>query len=308
MISDLAYLGCEEVVLSGGEALLSPDWERIAQAIVTKGMVASLISNGLLIDAAMALRIKKAGITLVALSIDGLESTHNYIRNHPKAFAGLKVAAHHLGEMRIQTNFLTTIMTANLRELRDIEDVVVSLGGSYWQLQLGCELGRMRNNEDLVVRPTDLAGIVDFIIGAKKRGRILINVGDSIGYYSEREAELRCTPQRNGLDFFCGCSAGCLNVGIESDGNVKGCLSLQDESFIEGNLRDESLITIWQKKGNFAYNRNFKISDLADHCSECEFGELCRGGCATMSFAATGKLHANPYCLRIVSSESKSTE
>ena len=108
---------------------------------------------------------------------------------------------------------------------------------------------------------------------------------------------LRAKPARRGLSFWCGCSAGCLNVGIESNGNVKGCLSLQSGRFVEGNVRQESLRTIWEKPGNFAYTRGFTPADLHGSCSECEYGELCRGGCVFMAYGATGSPHDNPYCL-----------
>lgn len=42
--------------------------------------------------------------------------------------------------------------------------------------------------------------------------------------------------------------AGCKAVAIESNGDVKGCLSLQNERFIEGNIRERSLKDIWTDK------------------------------------------------------------
>lgn len=300
VVSDLAHLGCEQLILSGGEPLLRKDWEDICQAIVAEGIMLSLISNGMLIDAAMSKRIKDASVSLVALSIDGGKETHNRIRNHDESFERVNRAARNLVDQGIPTNFITTITTANINELRDIEDVIVDLGANRWLMQVGSPLGRLNRHPELVIAPSDLPMIADFILEAKERDRVTISVGDNIGYFSWHEPGLRSTEERGEVDFFCGCSAGCLNIGIESNGNVKGCLSLQDDRFIEGNVREEPLSEIWRKKGNFAYNRDFKLSDLDDHCSECEYGELCRGGCTFMSFGATGKLHADPYCLKAV--------
>jgi radical SAM protein with 4Fe4S-binding SPASM domain len=300
VINDLHSLGCEHIVLSGGEALLSDNWEQITHQIVKHGIRPSLISNGFIIDAGMARRIRDAGIVLVALSIDGIEPTHNYIRNHPQSFARVLRAARSLVSANIRVNFVTTVTKANLNELQDIEDVVVSLSANRWLVQLGSPIGRLVGHPELVVECSDLPVVADAIVAAKRRNRVRIAVGDNIGYYSHHEQELRATPQRGGLDFFCGCSAGCLNVGIESNGNVKGCLSLQDDRFIEGNVRQESLKIIWHKSGSFAYNREFKLPDLKGSCAFCEYAELCRGGCKFMAFGATGSPFSNPYCLRNV--------
>ena len=87
-------------------------------------------------------------------------------------------------------------------------------------------------------------------------GRIAIAVAtkffavgaDDIGYYGLPEQGLR----DNGgeLPFWIGCRAGCQVIGIESSGNVKGCLSLPssmhgEKRFVEGNLRERSLSEIW---------------------------------------------------------------
>ncbi len=300
ILNDLASLGCEHLTLSGGEALLRKDWNSIAREAKTQGIDVSIISNGLVIDSAMADAIREAGVSHVAISIDGIESTHDYIRNMQGSFTGVLAATNHLAEKKVPVNFVTAVTKANLDELRAIEDIVVGLNGNRWLIQLGSPLGRLSRHLDLVVTPEDLPAVADFIVEAKRRNKIRISVGDNIGYYSTHEHEIRASPERNGLDFALGCSAGCLNVGIESNGNVKGCLSLQSNEFIEGNIRDESLITIWNKPGNFSYTREFSLDKLAGACKTCDYGELCRGGCTFMAFGTTGRLYSNPYCLRTV--------
>lgn len=297
---ELAALGCEKVILSGGEALLRPDWESIARYLVSLGLKVSLISNGLIIDGPKARRIKDAGICRVALSLDGLASTHNYIRQHPDSFHRVRRAFDALKEQDLPVNFVTHINRLNLPELGAMEEFISGLGADVWRLQLGSPVGRMESHPELLVQPEDLPEIADFIVAAKNRGRVTISVGDNIGYFSPHEAALRHTPNRQGWDFWCGCAAGCLNIGIESQGDVKGCLSLQSERFVEGNVRNQSLREIWQKKGSFSYNRDFQPENLHGYCYGCEFGEICRGGCVFMAYGATGSPHNNPYCLHRV--------
>ena len=118
--------------------------------------------------------------------------------------------------------------------------------------------------------------------------------GDNIGYYDENELYLRSSPGIIAL--WQGCQAGLNVVGIDSVGNVKGCESLYADKFIEGNLREESLEEIWYKEGNFAYNREFDVSQLTGTCAGCDKGAICRGGCRASCYFTTGSLFENKYC------------
>ena len=305
LCGDLAALGCEKVVLSGGEALLRKDWDEIARKLVSLGINVSLISNGYVIDQRLARNIKGAGLCRVALSLDGTESTHNYVRGKDDSYGRVLKAVSYLKAEQMPVNVVTHINRMNLPELRNIEHLVVSLGIDVWRLQLGSPMGRLADHPELVIEPEHLPAIADFVVAAKRRNRVKISVGDNIGYYSAHEPALRDTPNRDGWNFWCGCSAGCLNVGIESNGNVKGCLSLQAERFVEGSIREESLLSIWQKNGAFSYTRGFRREDLHGHCQECEYGEICRGGCTFMAYGATGSVHDNPYCLYAVGKKGK---
>jgi len=294
---ELKDLGCEYVVLSGGEALLRDDWDKIAQELVGLGVSASLITNGLLITPATAKKIKDAGLCRVALSLDGLESTHNYIRHHPNSFAVVCVACSLLRDAGMRINIVTHINRMNLDELEALEALVAGLHVDVWRLQLGSPVGRMAGHPELHLTPKDLPKIADFIVAAKQRRTVYIDVGDNVGYFSEHEWALRSGADTPLFGCWCGCPAGCLAMGIEANGNVKGCLSLQSSSFVEGNVRDEPLSTIWNRPGAFRYTRGFTPADLAGHCEGCEFGEICRGGCTFMAFGATGSPHNNPFCL-----------
>ena len=94
------------------------------------------------------------------------------------------------------------------------------------------------------------------------------------------------------------CSAGLSTLGIDSVGNVRGCESLYDERFIEGNLRQRSLREIWEDESAFSYNRRFEPRMLTGKCASCEMGEYCGGGCRSYNFFAGGKLYESPLCPR----------
>jgi radical SAM protein with 4Fe4S-binding SPASM domain len=293
----LAALGCEDVVLSGGEAILRSDWVEISRQLVALHVRPSLITNGLLVDEVMARRIAEAGIRRVAVSVDGLREAHDTVRANPRSFERACRAVRLLVAGGLPVNVVTHVNRLNLPGLSALEDLVVSLRASVWRLQLGSPVGRLARHPELTIRPEDLPAIAEFVVGAKARWRVPVSVGDNIGYYTAFEPALRRIPGAEGPEFWCGCSAGCLTMGIEANGNVKGCLSLQADRFIEGNVRDRPLREIWEREGAFSYTRGFDVADLAGHCRGCEYGEVCRGGCTFMAWGATGRPHDNPYCL-----------
>jgi radical SAM protein with 4Fe4S-binding SPASM domain len=99
-----------------------------------------------------------------------------------------------------------------------------------------------------------------------------------------------------------GCVAGIRAVAIKYDGTVRGC-SLMPRDFDAGDLHDEPLSTIWNDRRRFAYSACFDRSHLSGGCARCRFGALCRAGCTTLAYFASGTTGENPYCLRRVREE-----
>ena len=85
---------------------------------------------------------------------------------------------------------------------------------------------------------------------------------------------------------------------IDSVGNVRGCESMYDERFIEGNLRERSLESIWNDENAFAYNRRFTKELLTGACKTCEYGSRCAGGCRSYAYFVHGKMYEAPYCAK----------
>ncbi len=86
-------------------------------------------------------------------------------------------------------------------------------------------------------------------------------------------------------------------IGIESNGDVKGCLSLPDAGgFVEGNVRRGRLSALWRRRGAFALNREFDEGRLGGFCARCRYRDICRGGCSWTAYSHTGSCFDNPYC------------
>jgi len=300
LIDELAGMGTRDVVFSGGEPLLHRDWPLLAAKVRDYGMYLGLVSNGTYVME-HADAIEKY-TTAFSMSLDGLEETHNLVRQSRDAFRHVMAAFREMGRRRVNCFAITSISKLNLLQLEDIYRLLLDHEVVGWQVQLTFASGRMKNHAPLVCEPGDLRYIIDFLSSVRQDNRLELHMGDNIGYCTEQEATVRgCR--------WGGCQAGISAISIEADGTVKGCLCqnpefLEGKDFVEGNINTSSIREIWQDDRLFSYNRNFDFSRVKGFCRECPHLSICRCGCSAFAYYVTGTKYDNPYCLyRLMNTE-----
>jgi len=304
VVDQLADMGCELVTLSGGEPTLKKGWDTIASAIHARGIYVNMVTNGAYGSAdkgkAVAQRARDAGMCNVGVSIDGPQAIHEHVRG-PGTFADSIAAIGHFNAAGLKTAVMTTVNTLNLPHLIEMRRIAINAGATMWRLQLAKPMGTMGEHRDLVIDPEDLLTLMPLLAGLKKQGEIHLAIGDSIGYYGPHDKVLRGRGWRGRKECWKGCQAGMQAIGIEADGGIKGCLSLQakwgdTDPFVEGNLRENTLEEIWNRPGIFAFNRDFHVDQLTGGCRACKMASLCRGGARCVSSATVQKVTEDPYC------------
>ena len=159
-----------------------------------------------------------------------------------------------------------------------------------WQVQTATPQGRMPM--ELALDKDEYYQLAKFIAEARKKYNNIIRIyeADCVGYYSVLSNDLYCKKWR-------GCQAGLQIIGVESNGDIKGCLSLHGDEFIEGNIRKTPFKEIWNSKDSFKLNRRFTKDKLQGMCRDCKWGVVCRGGCSEKALSHTGNPYESPYCL-----------
>lgn len=299
LCEELKELGTKEVTLIGGEPLISDKWFPIAKKLNDLGIKVNFVSNGTIMTAEIMQMLKKARINNFGISIDGKKQTNDSIRGKG-VFDKIINTIKKLQENGIKVSIATTISRFNYADLEEIYQKLVELGVKVWQIQLAMPVGRMTS--DSMIDKAYLKNLVEFIIRVNEEGRLRIFPGCNVGYFAGLEEKYRVQKEENALPFWTGCYSGIFEMGIMSNGSIKGCLAMKDK-FIEGNLNETPLKDIWNKKDAFTYNRKFQKSSLKGYCSECEFGEICRGGCPIISEAITGSTNNDPYCIERIEKE-----
>jgi radical SAM protein with 4Fe4S-binding SPASM domain len=297
VVGELAAARAEEVVLIGGEAYLHPGFLEIIAGLKAAGVRPVMTTGGRGITPGLARAMAQAGLAAASVSVDGLEKTHDLMRAARGSFASATCALALLRGEGIAVAANTNVNRLNEAELESLYEHLAAQGIASWQVQLTTPLGRAADRPDLVLQPFDLLRVVPRVAALKTRALedgILLMPGNNLGYFGPEEALLR-SPRGGGDDHFRGCQAGRYVMGIESDGAVKGCPSLQTSHYVGGNLRKSTLAAVWGT-AEIGFARARTKDDLWGYCRTCDFAETCLGGCTFTAHAFFGRPGNNPYC------------
>jgi radical SAM protein with 4Fe4S-binding SPASM domain len=296
LVRQMADLGVKEVTLIGGEAYLRDDWTEIARAVRAHGMECSLTTGGRGLDAARVRAAKDAGVQAVSISIDGLRDTHDAMRglrgSFDAAIAALR-AARDAG-LRVLSN--THIHRANLGELEAICDLLIGEHVRAWLFQITVAMGRAADRPEILLEPYQVLDLIPRLARLKPRAEaagMRMLAGNNVGYFGPYERVLRAhVPDQHGGS----CGAGRLTLGIEANGDVKGCPSLPSHDYVGGNVREHSLRDIWERASALRFTRERTADDLWGFCRSCYYAHECLAGCTWTTHALFGRPGNNPFC------------
>jgi nif11-class peptide radical SAM maturase 3 len=301
LVQQLAEVGIKDITLIGGEAFMRPDWLKIASAITQAGMHCTVTSGGFGLSLETVRRMKQAGISLVSISTDGLEATHDYLRGKKGSWQSGAKTMSYLKQVGISFSCNTQINRLSAPELPLLYELLRDRGICAWQMQLTVPMGNAADNAEILLQPSELIDVFPMLARIAKQAKndgIIIHTGNNIGYYGPYERLLR-----GGGDewtFWQGCGAGLNTLGIEADGKIKGCPSLPTAAYTGGNIRDRSLREIVEQTEELKFNLKAGTEQGTDHmwgfCKTCEFAELCRGGCSWTAHVFFDRRGNNPYC------------
>jgi radical SAM protein with 4Fe4S-binding SPASM domain len=290
LIRDLAEINAREICFMGGEPFLRKNWYELAREVRALGMKFLVISNGFIVDEKIISKLVTLEPYAVSASLDGgTAKTHDHIRGVKGSFKKVMNYISLSKKANLPTTVITTVSKLNYKELPLIRDFLLNKSIA-WQIQVCAPEGRFP--QKLTLSKEEYYAVGAFIASMQKiysRKELPVIGAHCFGYRSDFIPCLGLYPK------FIGCQAGITILSIKSNGDVIGCLSTPEE-YIEGNIRKRSIIDIWNDPDAFAYNRKFKKEDLGENCSDCRYGESCKGGCMGMSTALTGKPHNDPYC------------
>lgn len=291
VIRQLSELGCRRVSLIGGEVFMRNDWKKIVSELTNAGIKTAIITNGFLFNEEILHDLKEVNVESVAVSIDSIEAVHDCYRQKGSYERAMN-AIDSLANAGITVTAISTLNRESAEHIREFYKILRKKPIKAWQLQACSPMGNAAKC-GLDVN-FDFGKIIRFVEENMNDAPFAMGVADNIGYFTESEGTIRGNP----CSFFTGCAAGLSSIGIDSIGNIRGCESMYDERFIEGNIREKSLAEIWNDPDAFSYNRKFTPDLLTGKCKTCKHGKYCAGGCRSYNYFVHGKIYESPACAK----------
>ncbi len=275
LLSSLKKFGTRQVVMSGGEALLNPNFFRLCQILKKEKIKISLLSTGLLL-AKYAEEIAGT-IDDVIVSLDGDEQVHDQIRNIPGAFNKLRdgIAAIRMHKSGFKITGRTVIHRINFRNWPAIIDAAKEIGLNQVSFLPADVSSHAFNREVLWTEPRQneiliaerelplLKEILDLIVIKYKSELDVKFIAESpaklykIYQYYEAFYGLSDFPYKK-------CNAPWVSAVIESDGTVRPCFFHQ----AIGNIRDNNLESILNSTEAVHFRKSLDI-ETNSTCVKC---------------------------------------
>jgi radical SAM protein with 4Fe4S-binding SPASM domain len=289
---DLKAAGCLGVALMGGEPLLRRDFFEIASRVRGLGMELSVITNGTVHSEEIFSGLAALKPRAVAVSLDAADpALHDRIRGVPGSFEKSRAFIDRCLAAGLPVSVITTVHKLNIKELPGLRDLIKGRGIA-WQVQTaGAEGGRFKR--EFLLDREEFYSVGLFVEACRREftpEELPVIGAHDLGYNSKLLNNVSLYEKWEG------CQAGISVAGIRSNGDVLGCLAMNDASFAEGNVLRRTFAEIWNAPGGFKYTRGYSKAQAGPNCAACQHAETCGGGCNEMSLMKTGALHNDPYC------------
>ena len=276
-------------ILSGGEPLLRPDLETIAWYAARGGATVVVGTNGTLLTDERIAKLKEAGVSGAAVSIDSLESRrHDNFRHGRGAFEATAAAVERLRAHRLDFIIQTTITKGNRAELRRLVDWSAEQSAVSFNAYFLVATGRGAHLSDL--SPADYEATLTELVEHHRRhlGRMMVRA-KCAPHFMRLVHQL--APESPILNYETRCPCGTQYCRITPDGKLTPC---PYNPMAAGDLRRQSFAEIWQESPLFGELRGHA---LGGRCGRCEYRSVC-GGCRARALALSGdQLAEDPSCV-----------
>lgn len=273
------------ICVTGGEPLLRPDFFEIMAYVSALGFNWGMTSNGSLITKEVAKKLYETGMGTVSISVDGLQSTHDWFRmsegSYDKTIEGINnLLAYPFKHVQITT----VVHGRNYNELDKMYEIFSQMGIRSWRVINIEPIGRAAQSPKLLLSNEQMKGLIDFIDKKRFAGKMEVTFGCSHYLGSKYEREVR--------PWYFLCNAGVYTASVMHNGDIGACLDIERRpELVQGNIRKDSLKKVWDEKFTI-YRTDYR---KCGKCADCKEYRFCAGDSFhTWNF---DKMEPN-YCLK----------
>ena len=310
-IDEMALLGTEALIFSGGEPLLRKDFIlSLAEYCVDVGIIPAMLTNGVLINHKVAWELKDAGIVAVGIPLDSANpECHDKLRNVPGTFEKAVKAVRACLDVDLEVVITTMALKDTFDEIPQRIDFIANLGVDQAAVYDLVPMGRGKDVMDQAMSQTQRESLIKYLQQMQEDNEMVFTMSGGLPLYPEIVSEMHKVDGTKPKDLLLkqfwinapvGCHAGILYFSLRPNGDVYPCTFLPVKV---GNIREQSLTDIW--RNSKVLNELRDRSLLKGKCGECEYRGTC-GGCRGRAYACTGDyMETDPICLQELLLEEK---
>ena len=249
----------------GGEPLVRPDIVECGREITKRGFGWGFVTNGVLLTPSMLRDVLYAGLRTVAVSLDGLETEHNWLRggSYDGAMAAISLLAAHHGD--VLWDVITCVNQRNISTLPQLKQHLIAAGVRKWRIFTIFPQGRAKLHPELFLTPEQYVSVMDFIVATRREGQINLSYSCE-GFLGRYEGEVRNHIYR--------CDAGTMTASVLANGDISGCMSIRAH-YAQGNIYRDRFSDVWQHRFETMRDRRWL---KRDSCKDCKAWDWCVGG------------------------------
>ena len=308
VIDSLEQCGIFNVSLTGGEALVHPDFWNIVDLLIEKRIrITSVYSNGFLIDERFFENCEKRGIKpQISLSFDGCGGWHEWLRGGPEAFEHIKRAFRLCREHGFKTDAEMCLHKKNLPFLME---------SIHFLQDNGCTAVKINNltcaGEGVALRDLSFSTeeyfdvIKEFIPLCRKENISIPCTFSGITITKDKVVLGLCKHEDDciSMDRSVLCMSMRNNMYIHADGTVLPCLSFSNVEGYEKRYPNITETSLKKILNDSAYITDIcttmdEYLDRNEECRNCEYKYRCASGCrgiAVKSFSGDGFLAKDEF-------------
>lgn len=270
-IDQLAADGIMSVFIEGGEPLQVPGFDEIL-AHATRHMLVNIRTNGTLIDADRAARLKAVGAGRIYVDLFGATAaTHDHVAGRPGSHDAALAGLRNLHAAGLKSTILMILHRHNAGEVADLVRMAPELGADQVGILRLYPLGKAKRNWD------------ELSLSLEEQMAALASITVPPGIklmQSWHPNDGNCCWQ---------------NAAVDPQGNSIGCPYLR-EYVNYGNVRETSFRATWAHP----LYQELRQGTVQETCPECAKTQMTRGGCRSTAFAFRGRWDApDPYCTHL---------
>jgi MoaA/NifB/PqqE/SkfB family radical SAM enzyme len=275
MFDSFRKLNTREVVMSGGEALMHPNFFRLCGIIKSRKIKITLLSTGLLLKKYASEILAKTDEMIV--SLDGSREIHDKIRNIPNAYDKLKEGVQELKRLnpKFKVTARSVIQKENFEDVPNIVNSAREIGldqisfltadvttDAFNRPELWGEekVSEIRLSSEELKKFKEVIETLILTHSADFQNKFIVESPERVRRFYEYYAAFQ------GLNQFptVRCNAPWVSAVIEADGSVRPCFFHE----VIGDIREASLTDIINSEKSISFRKNLDVQSNSI-CKKC---------------------------------------